>query len=182
MTDKPHHDDEWYDEVRIVTVPRYKTSGLSGDEWRRSAKVQFKRKGIVLAEKRLSDIAEATRWLAWGWVDDLGPAWEGRVNDFQTDLCSQPGCPGQAVTVYRIKTLYNKDGTRAERQWDDQTRQFCARHAERGDCDLEDSDANYEVLSGPGPLGARQEPEDVSESVYLGAFDLADEEIANGLG
>ena len=29
-----HPDDEWYDEVRIVTVPRYKTSGLSGDEWR----------------------------------------------------------------------------------------------------------------------------------------------------
>ena len=40
-------DDEWFDEIQLigtaaavfalVTVPRYKTSGLSGDEWRTSA-------------------------------------------------------------------------------------------------------------------------------------------------
>lgn len=50
---KRHHDDEWFDEIRletgngpvlkIVTVPRYKTSGLSGDEWRTSASVQVAR-------------------------------------------------------------------------------------------------------------------------------------------
>ena len=181
MNNRPHHDDEWYDEIRITTVQRYKTSGLSGDEWRRSA-VVFMRKGIVLAEKRLSDIATATRWLAWGWVDDFGPASKGRTDDFPKDLCDQPGCPEEAVTVYRIKTLYNRDGTLAEHQADDQTLQFCARHAERGDFDREDCDDNYEVLSGPGPLGARQEPEDVSEAVNLGAVYLTDGEAGNGPG
>lgn len=33
------------DEIRIYTVPRYKTSGLSGDEWRISAVTEFYRKG-----------------------------------------------------------------------------------------------------------------------------------------
>ena len=94
--------------------------------------------------------------------------------EFPKDLCDQPGCPEKAVTVYRIKTLYNRDGSLAEHQYDNQTRQFCARHAERGDSDREDQDANYEVLSGPGPLGARQEPGDVSESVDLGAVYLTD--------
>ena len=41
---RSHHDDEWYDEVRITTVPRYKTSSLSGDEWRTSARIQILRK------------------------------------------------------------------------------------------------------------------------------------------
>gem|GEM_PF-6705725 len=34
-------DAQAFDEIRIVTVPRYKTSGLSGDEWRISAMIQF---------------------------------------------------------------------------------------------------------------------------------------------
>jgi hypothetical protein len=50
---KRHRDDEWFDEIRleteagavlqIITVPRYKTSGLSGDEWRTSARIQIAR-------------------------------------------------------------------------------------------------------------------------------------------
>jgi hypothetical protein len=34
-------DAQAFDEVRIKTVPRYKTSGLSGDEWRISATIQL---------------------------------------------------------------------------------------------------------------------------------------------
>lgn len=50
---KRHSGDEWFDEIRfetaegsllrIATVPRYKTSDLSGDEWRTSARVQVAR-------------------------------------------------------------------------------------------------------------------------------------------
>lgn len=53
MRYKRHHDDEWFDEIRlimgsdpilrIITRPRYKTSDLSGDEWRTSAVVQVAR-------------------------------------------------------------------------------------------------------------------------------------------
>lgn len=37
-------DAQAFDEVRIVTVPRYKQSGLSGDEWRISAAIRLYRK------------------------------------------------------------------------------------------------------------------------------------------
>lgn len=49
-----HHDDDYWDEITIDTkvvhlrahvVPRYKTSGLSGDEWRTSAVLEVKRDG-----------------------------------------------------------------------------------------------------------------------------------------
>lgn len=40
-------DAQAFDEIRIFTVPSYKTSGLSGDEWRISATVEFYRNGIL---------------------------------------------------------------------------------------------------------------------------------------
>ena len=167
------HDDEWYDEIRITTEPRYKTSSLSGDEWRTSAQVQILRKGIVLTERGFSKIDYAVRWLAWGLVDDETDLWKP---DFPSDLCSQPGCPDDAITGYAIKVQYEKNGSRSEYQPKElDTRQFCARHAERGDSDMEDRDSNYEVLWGPGPLGALQDPSDVSEAVFLGTFDLTED-------
>jgi len=39
-----------FDEIRIRTIPRYKTSGLSGDEWRISMVTEFLRKGKVVHE------------------------------------------------------------------------------------------------------------------------------------
>ena len=32
MARKRHEDDDWIDEIKITIVPRYKTSGMSGDE------------------------------------------------------------------------------------------------------------------------------------------------------
>ncbi len=55
-----HEDDEWFDEVRfemvdspvlrLIVVPRFKTSDLSGDEWRVSAKTQ------VMCEYKWDDL------------------------------------------------------------------------------------------------------------------------------
>lgn len=51
-----HHDDSYWDQIdidaegvalRASIVPRYKTSGLSGDEWRISAKLQVKQQAEV---------------------------------------------------------------------------------------------------------------------------------------
>jgi hypothetical protein len=44
-------DAQAFDEVRIVTVPRYKISGLSGDEWRISSHIEFYRKGRKVHER-----------------------------------------------------------------------------------------------------------------------------------
>ena len=52
LFDKPSRalkpDAQAFDEVRIVTVPRYKRSDLSGDEWRISAEIQFYRNGVLI--------------------------------------------------------------------------------------------------------------------------------------
>ena len=159
MPRKAHNDNGWYGEERIVTIPRFKESGRS---------VHLLRKGMVLAEKRLSDIATATRWLAWGWVDDTDLELQAEVAAFPVDLRDQPGCPEKAVTVYGIKRLNNKD------QFGYWTWQFSSRRSERGDADMEDQNSNYNVLSAPGPRGVRQA--DVSESIFLGVIDLTGEE------
>ena len=43
-------DRQAFDEIRIKTEPRYKQSGLSGDEWRISGKIEFMYKGEVVFE------------------------------------------------------------------------------------------------------------------------------------
>ena len=169
-------DDEWFDEVRIGVVPRYKTSELSGNEWRISAVIQFLRKGIVMVEKRCSDMATAILWLPWGWAfAGEDPDIDVRPERFPHGYCSQPGCASQATNVYGVKTLYERSGEKSAHQSNDYIRLFCDRHAGRGDADKEDCDLNYEVLVGSGPLGARQEPSDVSVSVFLGNINLTDE-------
>ena len=55
MTDE----DEYIDEVSVKTIPRFKTSGLSGDVWRKSALVEFKRKGYVVWYAAFSDMETA---------------------------------------------------------------------------------------------------------------------------
>ena len=43
-----HEDDDWIDELRLLTSPRWKDSELSGDEWRFSTYIEAYRKGILL--------------------------------------------------------------------------------------------------------------------------------------
>ena len=167
--------DEWFDEIRIVTLPRYKVSGLSGDEWRTSARVRFFRKGVQILETGWKNIDTASRWLAWALVEDEMDDVRGDSQvKFPADYCSQPGCPEKPVTVYGIKTHYEPNGSLSEWQPSGQTRQFCSRHAQRGNSELEDQDHNYEVRSGPGPEGGGPEPGDISEAAFLGTLDLRD--------
>ena len=123
--------EEWIDEVRIQLVPRYKTSYLSGDEWRTSAHVQLMRKGEVLYERSTWRIEDAAAWLPWGLrtVGDVGEMAELPNADF---YCSQPGCADPLVTMYRIKSEYNVDGDVRSYQYPS-WRGFCARHSQRGD-------------------------------------------------
>jgi hypothetical protein len=139
----------------IRTVPRYKTSGLSGDEWRRSALIELKRKGMVIYEQGFGTLAAATAFLPGVFI----PARENLPfevieQERARPLCMQPGCAEPAVTVYRLKATFDRDGRSFQTASGGEYRRFCQRHARRGDCGLEDSDANYEVVSGPGPAGA----------------------------
>lgn len=69
-----HDDDEWIDEVRIVTVPRWKESELSGDEWRFSTRIELYRKGHLLARSgsgRLRNAVAILPSLLLGWGGGL---------------------------------------------------------------------------------------------------------------
>ena len=153
MDEKPfyvrHDDDAWVDEVRIQTIPRYKTSGLSGDEWRVSVRVQLLRKGCVVAERGYGTIDAAVAFLP-GFLIERREL--GCMDPPETEsLCFQPGCSEPAVSEYRLRKEYCQRGHASEPAFADMRRKFCQKHLQRGDCGLEDADANYEVVSGPGP-------------------------------
>ena len=90
-------DAQAFDEVRIITVPRYKTSGLSGDEWRIHAEAQFYRKGRLIFSEGCRDV-QAACGLVYGWyvtACDDGKAY------FAGDgvTCDQEGCHEPATCV-----------------------------------------------------------------------------------
>jgi hypothetical protein len=161
---KRHPDDRWIDEVRMVTVPRFKTSGLSGDEWRTSVRIEFWRKGEVIHTRTVGDLQAALMMVAAEYVrfgDD------GIDNPESTNhLCFQPGCSDKAVSEYELKANYCREGHKSEPHWSER-RRFCQKHLRRGDCALEDADANYTVIAGPGPDQARGWEQDESPATQV---------------
>ena len=147
-----HEDDEFYDRITIEVVPRYKTSGLSGDEWRVSTSVQLWRKGAVVAERRWSKLEYVLAGLH-GWIQGLSDRALPEGFDLKADQqkCHQPGCGEPGLIEVRLKGRYCQVDPYAgpHRPNFDYRRRFCPRHARRGDSAFEDSDQNYERLSGP---------------------------------
>ena len=167
MTLRP--DAQGFDEVRIVTVPRYKTSGMSGDEWRISGEIQLMRKGRIVHKEQFQNVESCAKFLPWvmACASDNGKAYFASEEDF----CDQEGCSEKAVSKYRLKAEYCRKGHKTElpayAQQKDQLRQFCAKHLKRGDCGLEDNDDNYEVVSGPGPKDNDWNGSHISESAQV---------------
>lgn len=141
-------DAQAFDEVRIVTVPRYKQSGLSGDEWRISAEIQLWRKGKLVHTDGYRDVKTACGFAYSVYVRaiDDGKAYFG--GDGLT--CDQEGCAEQATVRYRVvKNMCAGPGMCGqEKQNYGQInyRHFCERHKTRGDCGLDDADRNYEQV------------------------------------
>lgn len=150
-----HEDDEWIDEVRIVTVPRWKESELSGDEWRFSTRIEVFRKGQLLARSGAGRMKDAVSMLpglllSWGGGSHIGGAFEeepGRPSEFWDEFCFNPGCPEQAAVEFRRKHHYCREGEAHDRDWRVEHVRFCERHKRRGDCGLNDADRNYEVVA-----------------------------------
>lgn len=143
--DRP--DSQFVDEVRIVTVPRWKESELSGDEWRISARIDFYRKGVVVGSQGARDIAMAVRFADWFLVSGRE---NGKIDVPNTlgDCCDQEGCCKPWTTKLRLKARYGRDGKvippSAWMKDVTEYRAFCDEHKERGDCGLDDADRNYE--------------------------------------
>lgn len=138
-------DAQAFDRVEISTVPRYKTSGLSGDEWRISASIKFYRKGVLVHELATRNVASACHHLGWHHdhaVDEGKGYFAGEAT-----TCDQEGCAEPATVWYRKTADYCREGHKAEPHWPTY-RQFCERHKTRGDCALDDADRNYTLMAG----------------------------------
>jgi len=152
-------DGQPFDEVRIRTVPRFKTSDLSGDEWRISATIEFWRKGRKIDESAdLRDVETAIDFLKAKWHEACGNG----LGHFAgiDDLCDQEGCSETATVTYKVKhrycnepDLHQPPSPAGIMKGDIVIRKFCALHRKRGDSGFDDSDANYELLSGTSEVG-----------------------------
>ena len=146
-------DGQFVDEIRIVTVPRYKESDLSGDEWRISACIEFVRKGQVVGTKGARDVATAARFLDWFLTHGLESGEIDVLNNIG-NYCDQEGCCNPWTVRYAIKRRYGNDGKVRPRPeymvGVTEYRAFCDQHKVRGDCGLDDADRNYEVMEGGG--------------------------------
>lgn len=146
FTPKPNYalrpDAQGFDEVRIVTVPRYKESYLSGDEWRISAEIQFYRKGklITTATARNIETACGRLYAEHGNALDSGGWYAG-----DGVHCDQEGCNEPATVIYEKLFDYGRDDTKTELHRHPSLRCFCDRHKTRGDCGLDDADSNYKL-------------------------------------
>lgn len=137
-------DAQAFDAVTIETVPRWKESEMSGDEWRISALVRFWRKGVVIYERGYRNIEMACFLVGAAHVDacDDGKGYFAG----ERDACDQEGCACTATVTYRLKAEYDRGGHKSE-PLGPTYRLFCNRHKDRGDCGLEDADDNYEAVT-----------------------------------
>lgn len=141
-------DAQAFDEIRLVTIPRFKQSELSGDEWRISVNIEFYRNGIKIHETWGGHEMEA----ACGHLySKLHETTDNGIGYFAGDgiHCDQEGCSNKATVLYKIKQRYcvggGKCGQKKE-SYGDEHRCFCEKHKHRGNSDLEDNDDNYELV------------------------------------
>lgn len=135
-----------FDEIRLKVVPRFKQSGLSGDEWRISVTAEFSRKGKLIQEVHAGpDMERACGMLFHKLMEaqDSGNAYFGGA---ENGKCDQEGCSKEAEFLYRIRKAYDDRGKRDE-IYDGYHRQFCKDHNHRGDSSLGDNDSNYELIT-----------------------------------
>lgn len=144
--DRP--DSQFVDEIRIVTVPRWKESDSSGDEWRISARIDFYRKGVVVGSQGARNVESAARFVDW-YLSHGRESGKIDTPDTLGDCCDQEGCCKPWTKRLRLKKRYGSDGRVFDQKWMQdviQYRAFCDDHAGRGDCGLDDADTNYEPM------------------------------------
>lgn len=146
---------EAFDRIELVVVPRYKTSGMSGDEWRQCTAIRFYFKGELVHEDAAHDMRDAIAFLGWKWAIAQEPIPE-RVLEIEETKCDQPSCTNVWTNEYELIQEFSRNGERLDPtdQYFKHTRRFCNRHARRGDGSREDADRNYKVLKGAGPDGS----------------------------
>ena len=133
-----------FDEIRIVCVPRYKESELSGSEWRVSYHTEFYRNGnLVFRNDVHTSLDFAVHLLSHTYLNaiDNGFAMYAGEGDF----CDQEGCKNKAtVKLVQTKEGCGRCGNVKEPEFQTPYRLFCDRHKVRGDSSIDDADCNYQ--------------------------------------
>ena len=160
-----------YDQVNIVTIPRFKSSAASGSEWRIRARLELRYKGRLEYASEHANVDEVLR--------ELPLTLHRAANSFMRidshfhehentgePLCDQEGCAELATTAYRVlRRPCRECGARDAPEWActrQSSRYFCARHSFRGDGGIDDAQSNYEHVAGLPPT---QPPADDVASV-----------------
>ena len=134
---------DYFDEVRMVTVPRFKESGISGNEWRTSVAIELMFKGHVIYRKIVGDMPTALLMVGNLFVCGMEPLSDEYLI-VEEKKCDQPGCPEDASIRLKLKREVHEDGTPKPDRIVLMFRKFCSKHSIRGNGDIEDSDKNYE--------------------------------------
>jgi len=148
FTPKPrkeeHLDYQRFDEVRIETVERWKESYHSGDEWRFGAVLRLYKNGYIVCERSFRDVATASAHLPATLNSDHCDN-DLITRGFDEPICQQEGCRNVATHKRDLKKRYV--GNQAMEDTQNETplyRIFCDKHANRGDCAIDDAEHNYE--------------------------------------
>lgn len=149
----PSH--EKVDEIKIKVEERYKTSELSGDEWRFSVVTTMFFKGRVVKEFRTTSVEDAVNRFSENYRE-ASSMFTYKEPEGTEKLCQSIGCKNEATVFYRLKKKFCNCGSESEAHsnW---MRRFCAHHSTRGDCGLEDADRNYELVEGAGAQPVKEE-------------------------
>lgn len=145
-------DFEWWDSVVIRAVPRWKESEMSGDEWRRSAVIRFVFKGKTFLEKTYSNMDVAASALPFLMKLSIGELYKDIDSEafiaHEKQCCDNPGCDMFWRDKYKLKKLWSQNCSFSKdpEVKDVHFRKFCEKHRHRGDCGLDDSDANYILI------------------------------------
>lgn len=142
---KRHDDFESFDRITMEIIPRYKQSGLSGDEWRQHVEVTFWFKGHEVHSFGCRGMEGALMMCGGEWLKSQSPI-PDKVIKLEEDTCDQPSCSDPPTYRYFLKELFSRSGEKldvGDRHGARYFRKFCDKHATRGDCGREDSDDNY---------------------------------------
>ena len=171
---------EAFDTISLVVVPRFKTSGLSGDEWRQSVVAVYYFKGKLVHQASYRDMQNALMYLPHDWLEAQMPI-PKEVLILEETTCDQPSCPNKAVGRLKLKRETDSHGNWLVSEGEaDQYRKFCLVHIERGDCSREDADENYIPLDRVSALDSQNAFE--SPATFGGVIDLTGEDRAEGSG
>lgn len=143
----PHPDAERFDSVTISTIPRWKESELSGDEYRFSYVVTFFRNGMAVAASSSGRSVKDALILAYQKFDNIETIDNGGFMGPLDEFCCQPSCSNLWVVLMHPIKRYSKRGEELVRPYgEDDVRAFCEQHRHRGDCALDDADINYKIV------------------------------------